>query len=63
MGTANVGGATITNSANEDLRISRGSTINATDCTTTNGVGSPSTSDANVASFNTLSGGNGIIWG
>jgi hypothetical protein len=62
-GDINLGQATITGSGGNDIRISRGSMISANNCTTTNGAGNPNALDCNVASFNTPSGSDGIIWG
>src|SRR5690625_1792044 len=65
FGGANlVTGGEVSGSGGNDIRITGGSTAWAHGTTTTNGTGSPFTSDTNLSefSFNEVAGNRGIIW-
>jgi len=62
----NVDSATVTGSGTNDLRVTEGAIIAATNCTTTNGVGTPNVIDTNLNGFGGLNAfgtsGRGIIF-
>ncbi len=62
-GFIEINDGSITGSGGNDIAVQGGSWISAIGCTTTNGAGSPNTTDTNITAFNFNDNGNrGFIW-